>query len=157
VSQPPVATGGVPLARLFAMALRDFVTGLHERLAARGYPEARSSHGFVLLSARGGGITMVDVAELLGVTKQAASKTVEGLCAAGYLRRVPHPSDGRARLLVVSERGAAFLAAVEDIYAELEAEWAGLLGRDRVEALRGDLEVALRARHGGPLPQLRPT
>jgi len=146
-----------PLARLFAMAFRALIDGLHERLAERGYGDTRSSHGFVLLAARGDGVTGVEVAQLLGVTKQAASKIVDGLCVDGYLRRTPHPTDRRARLLVLSEEGERFLATVEDIYAELEAEWAEAIGADRVETLRDDLERVLRAGHGGELPPIRPT
>ncbi|MCU1617435.1 MAG: transcriptional regulator, MarR family, partial [Frankiales bacterium] len=44
----------VPLARLFAMAYRLLVDGLHERLAERGWSDVRPAFGFVLLALQGG-------------------------------------------------------------------------------------------------------
>jgi hypothetical protein len=48
------------------------------------------------------------------------------------------------------------LAAVEAIYAELEARWAGIIGRARVERLRADL-LAVLTGPTGELPPVRPT
>jgi hypothetical protein len=49
------------------------------------------------------------------------------------------------------------MAAVESIYTELEGEWAARIGATRLATLRKDLERAVRGRHGGALPALRPT
>ena len=45
-SQP---ADGQPLARLFAIAYRLLIDGLHERLRARGWTDVRPAFGFVLL------------------------------------------------------------------------------------------------------------
>jgi DNA-binding MarR family transcriptional regulator len=145
-----------PLARLFAIGFRQLVDGLHDRLAARGWHDVRRTFGFVLLAARGSGVQVGEIAGLLGVTKQAASKLVATMEEAGYVRRVAHPGDGRARTVALTDRGLRLLDAVEEIYAELEAEWAAVLGAARVEALRTDLEAVLRHGHGGELPSVRP-
>ena len=42
----------VPLARLFAIAYRHLVVGLHERLVARGWRDVRPHYGYVLLACR---------------------------------------------------------------------------------------------------------
>ncbi|MGE3285847.1 MAG: MarR family winged helix-turn-helix transcriptional regulator [Pseudonocardia sp.] len=148
--------GGQPLARLFAIGFRDLVDGLHERLAMRGWHDVRRSYGFVLLAARGDGAQVGEIAALLGVTKQAASKLVAAMEEAGYVRRVVDPADGRARTVALTSRGLRLLDAVEEIYVELEGQWAAVLGADRVEALRADLETVLRRGHGGRLPPVRP-
>jgi DNA-binding MarR family transcriptional regulator len=75
---------------------------------------------------------------------------------AGYLRRDPHADDLRAKAVSLTPRGGELLAAVEEIYAELEDEWAAILDRRRVDALRADLTTVLRATHGGRLPPIRP-
>lgn len=145
--------GGVPLARLFAIAYRELVDGLHVRLAERGWPDVRPTFGFVLLAARdGGGVRGAEVAALLGVTKQAASKLVDAMQAAGYVTREAHPRDERAKLVVLTPRGHALLAAVEEIYAELESAWSDVLGPGHVESLRADLTAVLEDAHGGRLP-----
>jgi len=149
-------TDGTPLARLFAIGYRSLIDGLHGRLAARGWRNVRPNYGFVLLAARGAGIQASEIAALMGVSKQAASKLVEAMEQAGYLRRAPHADDQRAKLVTLTTRGEELLAAVEDIYAELEQEWVGILDRDRVDALRTDLSTVLRAIHGGRLPPVRP-
>ena len=64
------------------------------------------------------------------MTKQAASKLVTSLEDAGYVRRVAHGSDGRAKAVTLTARGGDLLATVEEIYAEIEAEWAAVLGGD---------------------------
>ena len=147
----------MPLARLFAMAYRDLVDGLHARLAERGWHDVRPAFGFVLLAVREQPGTVTELAARLGTTKQAASKLVGAMADAGYLAHQAHPADSRAKLATLTPRGQRLLAAVEEIYRELEAQWADVIGRARVEALRDHLATVLRATHGGRLPPIRPT
>ena len=144
-----------PLARLFAMAYRLLVDGLHERLAQRGWTDVRPAFGFVLLALRAGPASLRDLPEALGTSKQAASKLVDAMVAAGYVERATDPGDARAKRVQLSARGRRLLVAVEEIYAELEEGWAGILDVDRVAALRADLTLVLRTAHGGALPAVR--
>src|SRR5687768_2118358 len=89
--------GCVPLARLFAMALRTLVDDLHLRLAASGFADARPAFGFVLLSARDKPVTAKEIAELNATSKQAATKLLALMEASDYLRRVPSANDARER------------------------------------------------------------
>jgi len=148
-------SGGPALARLFAIAYRSLVGDLHTRLRERGFDDVRPAYGFVLLAAREG-TTVTEVAALMGVTKQAASKMVDAMTAAGYLRRSADGGDARRRPVELSARGRRLLETVEAIYAELEASWAAVIGRERVERLRDDL-VAVLATAEGSLPPVRPT
>lgn len=151
------ASGRVPLARLFSMALRSLIDDLHARLDSCGFEDARPAFGFVLLSARGGSLTAKQVAQLSGISKQAATKLLASMEAGNYLRRVESDGDGRERPFALTPRGRRLLAKVEAIYAELESEWARTLGRAGVETLRSSVTEALCARHGGRLPPVRPT
>jgi DNA-binding MarR family transcriptional regulator len=144
-----------PLARLFAMAYRLLVDGLHERLAQRGWTDVRPAFGFVLLALRAGPASLRDLPEALGTSKQAASKLVDAMVAAGYVERAADPGDARAKRVQLSARGRDLLAAVEEIYAELEEGWAGILDEERLAALRADLALVLRTAHGGALPAVR--
>lgn len=150
------ATDRVPLARLFAIGYRVLVDGLHRELVARGWTDVRVSYGFVLLAARSGGVRGADVAALLGVSKQAASKLVDAMQEAGYVTRQPHDRDDRAKLIGLTDRGHDLLAAVEQIYAELEAGWAAVLGPAAVASMRDDLTTVLGHPHGGRLPIITP-
>jgi DNA-binding MarR family transcriptional regulator len=148
-------TDGVPLARLFAMAYRLLVDGLHERLPARGWTDVRPAYGFVLLALRDGPALLRELPAALGTSKQAVSKLVDAMVADGYVERATHPGDARAKRVALSSRGRRLLATVEEIYRELEDEWVAVLGEDRLRVLRTDLETALRAAHGGVLPAVR--
>ncbi|HET7462992.1 MAG TPA: MarR family winged helix-turn-helix transcriptional regulator [Longimicrobium sp.] len=148
---------GVPLARLFAMAFRSLIDALHARLKETDVADLRPAYGFVLVAARDGAPSVNDVAALMGTTKQAASKLIDGMEADGYVHRVADAADARARRIRLTPRGHAALRTVEAVYAELEAEWARVVGRERLEALRGDLTAVLRSQNGGRLPAVRPT
>jgi len=90
------------------------------------------------------GNRLTELAEMAQVTKQTAGFLVDQLAAAGYVRRRPDPTDGRARLVEVAERGLAAAAVGAAVVAEVEAEWTAHLGAERMAALRSAL-VALRA------------
>jgi DNA-binding MarR family transcriptional regulator len=147
----------VPLARLFAMAFRSLIDELHAQLRERGFRDIRPAFGFVLLSARDQATTVNDVAALMGMTKQAASKLIDVMESANYVRKVEHPEDSRARLIALTARGQRLLATVEDIYRELESDWVKVIGKQRVDALRGDIVRVLRASHDGELPAVKPS
>ena len=144
------------LARLLAMAFRDLIDRLHEELVERGWT-VRPAYGFVMLALRHRPSTPGEIAALLGVTKQAASKLVESLGENGLVDVEPAADDRRVRRVTLTEEGRRFLTAVEEIYAQLEDEWAAIVGRRRLERLRADLTTVLVSTHDGVLPAVRPT
>jgi DNA-binding MarR family transcriptional regulator len=147
----------IPLARLFAIAYRSLIDSMHMQLRERGYQDVGTGFGYVLLLARERPLTGNDVAQLMGMTKQGASKLIDALERAQYLERYEHPEDARSKLLRITAKGRRLLSTVEQIYAELEREWAQALGARSLSTLRRDLTRALRAMHGGKLPPVRPT
>ncbi len=149
------ADGRPPLARLFAIAYRQLVDDLHRRLRQRGWHDVRPAYGFVLLAARDGPVTVTGLVELLGMTKQAASKLADAMVSGGYLQRGGAGEDARVRPFELSDHGRLLLHDVEQIYAELDALWAARIGADRLEQLRADLRAAV-AGPDGVLPAVRP-
>ena len=154
----PLAAGHpeVPLARLLAMAYRHLVVALHERLAARGWQDVRPQYGYVLLACRERPTTSGELAGMLGVSKQAASKIADAMVEQDLLRRRTSAADSRAKPLALTARGRRLLVQVEEIYLELEQQWADVLGRARVEQVRGSLVQVLTMAYGGELPPVRP-
>jgi DNA-binding MarR family transcriptional regulator len=150
-----VSEAPVPLARLFAMGYRMLVDDLHEELPRRGWSDVRPAFGFVLLALRDSPAALRDLPGALGTSKQAVSKLVDAMVAAGYVDRDTDPDDARAKRVRLSPRGRRLLAAVEEIYAELERDWAAALGADRLTGLREDLTAVLSASAGGRLPAVR--
>jgi DNA-binding MarR family transcriptional regulator len=151
------AISPVPIARLLAMAYRMLMDELHQRLRDEGWDDVRPAFGFVLLAARDEPTTAKDLSTLMGTTKQAASKLLDTMEAAGYVRRSVSTADGRRREVALSARGRRLLAAVEAIYTDLEATWASVIGERGVARLRADLTTVVADRHQGTLPAVRPT
>ncbi len=115
-------------------------TRVFDGLADHGYDDLTVARGRLFQRISPDGSRLTDLAQQAQVTKQAASGLVEELERAGYVIRVPDPRDARARLIQVSDRGAAAVEAAAAIVAEVEAEWVRHLGPRRLGQLRGLLE-----------------
>jgi DNA-binding MarR family transcriptional regulator len=139
---------GFELPLLLAGAFRGLIDELHERLAERGHPDVRPAYGFALQAIGRDGATTSELGRRLGVSKQAATKTVGRLAALGYVDRAPDPGDARAVLVTITERGADCLRASAEIFEDLRGEWVRQLGGDRVRALEDDLSTMV-SRGGG--------
>ena len=151
------STPSIELTLLFTLGSRAVIDELHRQLAARGYDDLRPAHGFAFQRIAQGGATGNELAAFLGMTKQAASQMIEYLEGRGYVAREPNPDDRRGKIIALTERGWASLRASAAILGAIEAEWAALLGAERLAELRGDLRRLVTATAGGTLPrQLRP-
>lgn len=140
------------MARLLVIAYSQLIDALHERLRRAGWADVRPAYGYVLLAARDRPTTTTELAKVLGVSKQAVSKLLDAMDAGGYVERESSDADGRVKTVVLAERGRRLLAAVEAIYADLESEWAHVIGRDCVEQLRAWLTEVVTVNHAGALP-----
>jgi DNA-binding MarR family transcriptional regulator len=145
------AAAALGLATLVLAAGNAVVDGIQAGVRARGFTDLRPAHGFAFVRLAPSGATVTEVAAHLGVTKQAAGQLVDELEQRGYVRREPHPDDARARLVVLTERGWDCTRAAEQAAAETVRQWAGVLGRRRVQALGRDLARI------APSGRLRPT
>ncbi|MFF8598869.1 MarR family winged helix-turn-helix transcriptional regulator [Streptomyces sp. NPDC015232] len=137
------ATPGFELPLLLFAGFRTLIERLHAELARQGHPDLRPAHGFALQAIAAGpyGATASDIGRRLGVSKQAAGKTVDRLLALGYAARADDPADARRKLVRLTPHGIDALTRSAAVFDELRADWAARLGPDRVR----DLEAALRA------------
>jgi DNA-binding MarR family transcriptional regulator len=74
------------------------------------------------------GSRLTDLADQAQMTKQSAGVLVDQLERLGYVRRVPDPTDGRARLIVIEERGRRAVQVATATLDEILAEWKAYLG-----------------------------
>lgn len=142
------------LPLLLAGAFRAIVDDLHAQLADAGHPQARPLHGFALQAVTPGGVTVSELGRRLGVSKQAAAKTVANLEQAGYVRRIPHPQDQRAVLIERSPAGHQMLALSAEIFGRIRTELAEQVGSERLTQLEATLVTIYREREPklGDLP-----
>ena len=124
------------------------VDGIQAGMSARGFSDVRPAHGYAFTRISAGEATNADIAEHLGITKQAASQLVEQLVARGYVVRRQDPRDARARLLVLTERGRACTVAAEEAAAEVIEGWRARLPPPTFGALR---DAAATVGQQGPL------
>lgn len=75
-----------------------------------GYPQ-KPSHSAVFAQIRSEGNRLTDLARGANMTPQAMGELVDELEELGYLERRPDPTDRRAKLIVLTDRGHACIAA----------------------------------------------
>jgi DNA-binding MarR family transcriptional regulator len=130
-----------PMIRLLNVAFDDFCEQLERRLADTPYSDIRISHGCVFGNIDPEGSRLTDLAERARMTKQSVGEVTSDLEQRGYVERVPDPSDGRAKIIRLTERGRDAQALGIGLIDELEQEWAERFGAERVAALREALEA----------------
>ncbi|MBB4904991.1 MarR family winged helix-turn-helix transcriptional regulator [Actinophytocola algeriensis] len=108
------------------------VQALHDA----GYRDITTAQMKIVQRIGPGGTRLTDLAEQAQVTKQTAGFLVDQLEKAGWVERVPDPTDKRARLVRISGRGADALPIAAAAVAEVEAEWATHLGKRHLAQLR---------------------
>jgi DNA-binding MarR family transcriptional regulator len=129
------------MIRLLSVAFDDFCTLLERRLADTPYNDIRISHGCVFGNIDPEGTRLTDLAERARMTKQSVGEVTSDLEQRGYVERVPDPSDGRAKIIRLTERGRAAQSLGIGLIDEIEQEWAERFGADRVAVLREALEA----------------
>jgi Transcriptional regulators len=134
-SDPP----GFELPLRLFLGFRVLIDEVHAELAAQGHPELRPVHGFVFQAIGPHGTTAVELGRRLGVSKQAAGKTIDSLERLGYVERTGDPHDARRKIVRLTARGIDCLTRSARIFDDLRARWAVTLGEDRLRALESDL------------------
>jgi DNA-binding MarR family transcriptional regulator len=86
------------------------------------------------------GATASEVGRRLGISKQAAGKTIERLEAAGYATRAGDEAD-RRKVVRLTSRGIEALALSAVIFDDIRARWALALGGGRVAELESSLRM----------------
>ena len=134
------AMTGAELALRLLAAFRGLVDELHDRPAAEGHPAARPIHGFALQAIGPQGATAAELGVRLGVSKQAAGKTIDGLEARGYVTRSADRVDARRKLIAITPTGRDLLARSAAIFERLRSDRVALLGEEQM----AEVEAALR-------------
>jgi DNA-binding MarR family transcriptional regulator len=132
---------GFELPLRLLLGFRSLIDAVHEELGRQGHPDMRPMHGFVFQAIGPQGITAADLGRRLGISKQAAGKTIDSLESLGYVRRERDSHDQRQKAVFLTERGFDALARSAGIFDNLRADWADRIGADRLRALEADLRT----------------
>ncbi|WP_346939778.1 MarR family transcriptional regulator [uncultured Clostridium sp.] len=127
------------LTSLFLLSFRSAINELHDRLSELGFEDIKPTHGFMFTYITPDGATGIELAEYLGITKQAVSKMVDYLEKNGYIMRKIHPTDKRGKIIVLTERGLLVMKAKEEILTDIEQRWIENIGAERIQMIKEDL------------------
>src|ERR1700722_9896656 len=139
-SPPPMDRPGFELPLRLLAGFRSLIDDLHAELGQLGHPDMRPLHGFVLQAIGRHGTTAAELGRRLGVSKQAAGKTIDTLQQLGYVIRVPDTVDQRQKIVVLTDYGVDALQRSAEIFEQLRSRWADVIGADRLRTFEDDLE-----------------
>ncbi|HKF17751.1 MAG TPA: MarR family transcriptional regulator [Candidatus Dormibacteraeota bacterium] len=143
---------GAALARMFELGVR-LTEAMDQGLGEQGLTRSRAEVIWRLHHM--GPVTQRALSEALRCTPRNVTGLVDALEATGHVARLPHPSDRRAMLVTLTERGRATAIAWQSAHQELAVRALADLGKaqiaDLIEALDQVLEN-LRGEGLGPMP-----
>jgi DNA-binding MarR family transcriptional regulator len=123
------------LAFFLGLRINELVS---ERLAAAGFADVRQSHGYVIQHLIGQEHTITELARRMGVTQQAASKSVAEMVRIGLLELVGG-GDRRAKRVRLSERGRESVQFARRIRRRIELRLVRRLGASAYDAVKSTL------------------
>jgi DNA-binding MarR family transcriptional regulator len=111
------------LGRAYSLLGFQIVDGV----VGAGFPQ-KPSHSAVFAQISAEGSRLSDLARGANMTPQAMGELVDELEELGYLVRKPHPTDRRAKLIVLTKKGEACIAAGISTIRGLEDKITATLG-----------------------------
>ena len=133
------------LAILLVAANRCLDDRLVAAVRQTGARDVRSAFGFVIRAVAAEEPTVGRLAELLGVSRQAASKVADEMVRRGYLLRAADPADRRRTRLRLSAKGRRVRRRAAEESATIEAELRARVGDRAVDGLRRSLLAFVEA------------
>lgn len=133
----------VHLGRMLLKLERHFTRQVLQKLAADGIEDITLRHFVIIPYIDHKGIRAVDIARQVGITKQAVSKLVDELVQKDYLELKPDPTDGRAFLVSMSEKGNEFLKLTIKYTQQVESQWCNQVGEDDFKTMKSAMTTLL--------------
>jgi DNA-binding MarR family transcriptional regulator len=140
---PPPDPGS--LGRLIGPLYSAFTGRITDRLRAETQGRIRAAHSPIFIHIEDEGSTLTELAAAAQMTKPAMKELIDDLEASGYVVRVPDPDDRRSKLIFTTERAERMIERGRELIAEIERDWAGRIGKRRMQALKADLRRILDA------------
>jgi len=126
------------LGRAYSLLGFQIVDGV----VGAGFPQ-KPSHSAVFAQIKTEGSRLTDLARGANITPQAMGELVDELEELGYVERRPDPTDRRAKLIVLTDRGRACIAAGISTINGIEQRITEMLGERGQRQLRSLLDRLL--------------
>ena len=125
-----------PIGDIMRQAHRKLVRYLDVALCEAGWPDVNAAHASVLATVDPAGSRLATLVDRGGRTKQATAELASHLVRGEFLGLIPDPTDGRAKLYVLTVRGHDLLSSCALIVDDYERWLDEVVGRDSVALLR---------------------
>ncbi|MDZ7822728.1 MAG: MarR family transcriptional regulator [Ahrensia sp.] len=100
------------LIELLFFAYRDFISDPDAILVNLGF--GRAHHRIIHFVDRKPGLTVAELLDLLGITKQSLARVLKQLVDDGYIDQREGPTDRRQRELYLNEKGKTLIARLRE-------------------------------------------
>ena len=107
-----------------------------QRLHERGFDDLDAAHLNVFQYPGPQGTRPSELANRLGISKQALNYLLGELERLDYLERRPDPDDLRSKRVALTRRGTSAVHVIREAVGEIETTWAAQLGPKRFAQLR---------------------
>jgi DNA-binding MarR family transcriptional regulator len=131
------------LGWLLGRADHLFAQGVIRAMHARGFPGIRLVHIALIRNVDEGGTRISEIARRAGMTKQATGQLASEFVELGYIRIVPDPTDGRAKIAEYTAKGKRLLRAIVASIRETESRFAAVIGEEEMARLKETLTLLL--------------
>jgi DNA-binding MarR family transcriptional regulator len=125
----------LPSSLLRVIAARSAAERIFRAVHDAGFDDVTLAQSRLMMGLDPGGTRLSVLADRAQIAKQTATALVDKLERAGYVERVPDPSDGRARLVRMTPRAEAALPVARAEEDRIEAEWRARLGPELMDQL----------------------
>jgi DNA-binding MarR family transcriptional regulator len=127
-------SAGAELAKLLLKTFTTLVDVVVEELEREGHPGVTATHAFALEAIDEGAQSASELSRSLGVSRQAAAKTILALEELHYLDRHDDPDDARRKRLTVTARGHEMIRIGGRAFDSLRSQAAERVGLSELEA-----------------------
>lgn len=125
------------------MAWEQVQDEVYAGVMAAGFLDLRPMHRPAMRHPPIDGLRPSQLAARTNLSKQAANDLLRELEKMGYLRLEPDPSDGRARIIRLTERGWRFQHVSAELARSVGVRWAKTIGQDRFDAFAETLRTII--------------
>jgi DNA-binding MarR family transcriptional regulator len=124
---------------LLRFSLEEVRKRIYEGVVAAGFDDVRPAHVTLFRWPGPDGARPTEVAAAVQRSKQTVNDLLRDLERLGYLELEPDPTDNRARIIHLTERGKRLHKIAVGVHARIEREWAQIVGEGCFQQLRETL------------------
>jgi DNA-binding MarR family transcriptional regulator len=139
-SLPPL-----PIGALLRFPLHEVRQRIYEGVVAAGFDDVRPAHVTLFRWPGPDGVRPTEVAVAVQRSKQTVNGLLRDLERLGYLKLESDPTDSRARIIRLTERGKRLHEIAVEVHAQVEREWIQIVGERRFQQLRETLTDIMKA------------